>query len=96
MDGLGALQQRHQGIGDVRGRGLLIGVELVKDRESRTPDRDGAAAVHQRALELGLILNVVRTSGNNTLRMAPPLTIARDELESGLDILDQALGECGL
>ena len=96
MEGLEALQQRHEAIGDVRGRGLLLGIELVEDRAQRQPNRKGAAAVLQRALELGLILNVVRTSGNNTLRLAPPLTIGRDEVDSGLEILDQALTECGL
>ena len=94
MAGLAQLEERHAAIGDVRGRGLLVGVELVKDRETRAPHRKLAAAVLARALELGLVLNVVRTSGSNTLRLAPPLTISAEELDSGLAILDQALAEC--
>ncbi len=92
-DGLQALQQRYQSIGDIRGRGLLVGVELVTDRESRTPADELLAAVTARCLELGLNLNKAGLSGS-VWRIAPPLTISRDELESGLAMLDQALRDC--
>ncbi len=92
-DGLQALQQRYQSIGDIRGRGLLVGVELVTDRESRTPADGLLAAVTARCLELGLNLNKAGLSGS-VWRIAPPLTISRDELESGLAMLDQALRDC--
>jgi len=72
----------------------LAGIELVEDRATREPARELAMAVHGRALELGLVLNVVKTSNANTLRFAPPLTITKAELESGLAILDQALADC--
>lgn len=91
LAGFKELQARHECIGDVRGLGLLAGIELVEDRESRAPARELAQAVHGRALELGLVLNVVKTSNANTLRFAPPLTITKAELETGLAILDQAL-----
>ncbi len=94
LAGFKDLQSRHDAIGDVRGLGLLAGVELVEDRDTRVPARDLAKAVHGRALELGLVLNVVKTSSANTLRFAPPLTITKTELESGLAILDQALKDC--
>ncbi len=92
-DGLVALQQRYQSIGDIRGRGLLVGVELVTDRESRTPADGLLAAVTARCLELGLNLNKAGLSGS-VWRIAPPLTISLDELESGLAMLDQALRDC--
>ena len=92
--GLEELQARHEGIGDIRGMGLLWGVELVKDRESREPDPDYGAAVTRRCMELGLSMNIVWVGGMAAVwRIAPPLTIDRAELDRGLDILDQALTE---
>ena len=91
MAGLRDIQQRYECIGDVRGRGLLIGLEIVTDRESRTADRDLAARFQGRCLELGLILHTVRADFQSTLRIAPPLTASRDEIDSGIAILDQAL-----
>jgi 2,2-dialkylglycine decarboxylase (pyruvate) len=93
MEGLRALQQRYECIGDIRGRGLLIGLEIVKDRESRTPDRPLTAKVQQRCLELGLVLHAVRSDWQSAVRIAPPLTVTRDELDSGLSIMDQAFAE---
>ena len=93
MDGLSALQQRYECIGDVRGRGLLLGVEIVKDRESRNPDRELAARVQRRCVELGLIVHAVRADYQSTLRIAPPLTVSREELDSGIAILDQVFAE---
>ncbi len=91
MAGLRDIQQRYECIGDVRGRGLLIGLEIVTDRESRTADRDLAARFQGRCLELGLVLHTVRSDFQSTLRIAPPLTASRDEIDSGIAILDQAL-----
>jgi 2,2-dialkylglycine decarboxylase (pyruvate) len=93
MDGLRALQQRYECIGDIRGRGLLIGLEIVKDRESRTPDRPLAARVQQRCLELGLVLHAVRSDWQSAVRIAPPLTVSQEELDSGLSIMDQAFAD---
>jgi 2,2-dialkylglycine decarboxylase (pyruvate) len=90
MAGLRDLQQRYECLGDVRGRGLLIGVEIVKDRESRAADRELAAHFQRRCLELGLVLHAVRADFQSTLRMAPPLTASRQEIDTGLAILDQA------
>ena len=91
MAGLRDLQQRHECIGDIRGRGLLIGVEFVKDRESREPNRDLAAGIQRRALELGLVLHTVRADFQSTMRFAPPLTATTAEIDSGLEILDKAI-----
>jgi len=87
------LQQRHEAIGDVRGRGLLVGIELVVDRQSKTPALDFGVAVSRRCLALGACLNIGRRAGANIFRIAPPLTVTRDEIDSAMAILDQALIE---
>ncbi|MDX2216848.1 MAG: aspartate aminotransferase family protein [Oculatellaceae cyanobacterium bins.114] len=92
--GLLELQKRYEVIGDVRGRGLLLGVELVKDRESRSPHPVLGAAVTQRCMELGLSMNIATLPGMGSVwRIAPPLTVTTDELDKGLTILEQALVE---
>ena len=90
-----ALQERHECIGDVRGRGLLLGVEIVKDRESKTPDPDLGNSISDRCLELGLSMNIVRIKGYaGVFRIAPPLTITIEEIDLGISILDQTIGDC--
>ena len=81
---------RHPLIGDVRGLGLLLGVEMVLDREAKTPATDAADAVMYSALDKGLNFKV---SMGNILAMAPPLIIGRDEMDRALDIVDECLGE---
>ena len=94
-DGLLNLKQRYEVIGDVRGRGLLLGVELVKDRHSRTPDAALGARITRRCLELGLSMNIVSLPSMGAVwRIAPPLTVTKDEVDLGLSILDQAIGDC--
>ena len=93
-DGLLELAGRHPVIGDVRGRGLLVGLELVLDRRTRQPADALGAAVTRRCLELGLHMNVVQLPGmGGVFRIAPALTSTREELDLGLAILDQALGD---
>ncbi len=93
--GLQSLQQRHEAIGDVRGRGLLLGIELVEDRQRKEPARDLGMAVGRRALELGACLNIVsRRTHAHIFRIAPPLNVSKAEIDSALSILDQALTEC--
>ena len=90
--GLTALQQRHDCVGDVRGRGLMQGIELVEDRRSRTPADALGQRVTRRCFELGLHMNIVQLPGMGAVfRMAPPLTITEAELDLGLEILDEAL-----
>ncbi len=88
------LQQRHPIIGDVRGRGLLLGVELVADRRTKTPALEVGMAVGQRCLDLGACLNIGRRSMSGVFRIAPPLIVTRDEIDLAIAIFDQALGEC--
>jgi 2,2-dialkylglycine decarboxylase (pyruvate) len=93
-DGLLELASRHAVIGDVRGRGLLVGLELVLDRETKEGSDDLGAAVTRRCLELGLHMNVVQLPGmGGVFRIAPALTSTKEELTSALEILDQAIGE---
>ena len=92
--GLRDLQQRHEAIGDVRGRGLLLGMELVEDRHTRAPAHALGAAVGRRCIELGASLNIARQGSANIFRIAPPLTVTRVQIDTALAILDQALTEC--
>ena len=93
--GLVSLQERFECIGDVRGRGLLLGVEIVADRETRAPAPDLGAQISRRCLELGLNMNIVQLPGlGGVFRIAPPLTVTKPEIDSGLAILEQVLKEC--
>lgn len=92
--GLRYLQERHEIIGDVRGLGLLYGVELVQDRETREPDAATARAVTARCMQLGLSMNIVSIGATAAIwRIAPPLTVSDEETERGIAILDQAIGD---
>ncbi len=91
-EGLQVLQQRYDCIGDVRGRGLLLGLDLVRDRRSKTPDPELAQRVAHECLELGMMTSVVR-GGFGIFRIAPPITILESEIDLGLDIFDKALGK---
>ena len=91
--GLRALQDKHEIIGDVRGVGLLRGVELVKDRETREPDAATGQAITKRCMELGLSMNIVAIGPSAIWRIAPPLTVSAEEIDRGIAILDQAITE---
>jgi 2,2-dialkylglycine decarboxylase (pyruvate) len=86
------LQEAHEQVGDVRGRGLLVGLELVEDREGRRPANELGAAVTAECLRRGLSMNIVRAgSSANCFRMAPPLTVSEDEIDLAVEILDASL-----
>jgi 2,2-dialkylglycine decarboxylase (pyruvate) len=90
--GLLDLQSRHENIGNVRGRGLLQGIEFVSDRVTKVPATAFGTDVTKTCFDLGLHLNIVQFPGSSSiLRMAPPLTISDEELDHGLDLLDVAL-----
>lgn len=92
LERLRELQAKHEQVGDVRGRGLLVGLELVEDRESCRPANALGAAVTGECLRRGLSMNIVRAgSSANCFRMAPPLTITRDEIDLAVEILDASL-----
>lgn len=89
--GLRELAGEHPVIGDVRGRGLLVGLELTAGSDGGDVDKLGAA-VTQRCTELGLHMNIVQLPGmGGTFRIAPPLTATEAEIDRGLAILDEAL-----
>ena len=82
------MHRRLAPIGDVRGRGLMLGLELVKDRETKEPDNDLAEVVMYRALDAGLSF---KTTMGNVLTLTPPLTVTADEMVRALDIIEQAI-----
>jgi 4-aminobutyrate aminotransferase len=90
LERLKEMQQRHPLIGDVRGLGLFLGIELVKDRQTRERASDAAEAVMYAALSRGLSF---KTTMGNILTLTPALTISREEMDRALDILEQAIGE---
>ena len=94
LAGLRELQERHEHIGDVRGLGLLCGLELVEDRSTREPADALGLALTDECQRCGLSINLVRggTGGQaSCLRMAPPLTVAEDEIDLAVTIIDEAL-----
>lgn len=82
------LQERSRWIGDVRGRGLLIGIEVVSDQRTKERAETERNRFVQRAFRRGLLL---LPAGRNAIRISPPLTISRDEVDEGLAILEQVL-----
>ncbi|KAL4903873.1 hypothetical protein BDW74DRAFT_34617 [Aspergillus multicolor] len=92
-EGLVKLQEKYWCIGDIRGRGLLRGIEIISDPETRDPGPELGQAVSDRAMALGLSCNVVNLPGmGGVFRLAPPVTVTSGEIEEGLAILDQAFG----
>ncbi len=92
FDGLSALQQRYDCVGDVRGRGMMAGIEIVTDRQSRNPDHRTGARIGEEALKRGLSMNIVKLpSMGGVFRIAPPLTISEDEIDLGLGIISEAI-----
>ncbi len=89
LERLQQLQSRHQSIGDVRGRGLMLAIELVENRQSKAPDKTVAAAVFEKCREQGLILSK-SGPGQSCLRMVPPLCLSMDDVDIVGDKLDAA------
>ncbi len=79
-------------VSDIRGRGLMMGVEIVSSRVDRSPDPERAERIYYRCLAEGLSFKI---SAGNVLTLSPPLTIARDDLERALGILVEAVREAG-
>lgn len=88
--GLEALADRHPLVGDVRGRGLMIGVELVRDRTTKERAIEERAAVVQAAFRRGLL---ILGAGRNTVRFCPPLVLSPDEADTAVRIFGEALSE---
>ncbi|MFT5232779.1 MAG: alanine-glyoxylate transaminase/(R)-3-amino-2-methylpropionate-pyruvate transaminase [Candidatus Krumholzibacteriia bacterium] len=91
-EGLRDLQSRHDAIGDVRGKGLMIGVEMVEDRKTKAPAAALTAQVFERAKELGVLLGKGGLNGN-VLRIKPPMCITREDIDFMVKVIDIALTE---
>jgi len=90
LEGLRLLGSRHALVGDVRGMGLMLGVELVTDRAARTPASAQAIEVLEAAREMGVLLGKGGLAGN-VLRIKPPMCLTADDVDFALDVLDRAL-----
>jgi len=90
LDGLNKLKEKHNIIGDVRGKGLLLGIELVKDRQSKEPAKEECAQVMETAKEMGLLLGKGGLWGQ-TIRFSPPMCINEQDADFLLEVLDIAL-----
>jgi 4-aminobutyrate aminotransferase len=84
------MQDTHPMIGDVRGRGLMVGVELVKDKDSKEPAKEETEEVMMRCFEKGAALV---NCGVSVIRWMPPLLITEELIDSALEIFDGVLGE---
>ena len=93
MDGIRALQDKHPLIGDVRGKGLMIGVELVRDRQTKERAIEERNALVQAMFRRGVL---VLGAGRNALRLAPPLVLSNAQADSVLGVMDEALEEVEL
>jgi len=86
------MMRDHPLIGDIRGEGLLLGIEFVTDRKKKTPARRETAKIVYRAWELGLLTVFVGDDGN-VMELTPPLVITQEELDSGAEVLERAIGD---
>lgn len=92
-EGLEKLQEKYWCIGDVRGRGLFQGIEIISDANTKAPGLDIGHQVSDKAMKLGLSCNIVNMPGmGGVFRIAPPVTVLEEEIEEGLRILDEAFG----
>ncbi len=92
LEYLKGLRDRYPSIGDVRGRGLMIGIEMVKPGTNREPDPTAAESVLKGCLKRGLILYPAGTY-SQVIRFIPPLIVSEEDLELGLRILERAISE---
>jgi 4-aminobutyrate aminotransferase len=90
MEGLRELQAKHPLVGDVRGKGLMIGIELVRDLTTKERAVEERNAVVQAMFRRGVL---VLGAGRNALRFAPPLVLSRDQADQVLQVFDAALTE---
>ncbi len=95
LDALRRLQERHDLIGDVRGVGLFIGVDLVTDRETRAPATQAAALVKERLREERILIGT-EGPADNILKIRPPLTVDAEDVDHLVATLDRVLGETAI
>jgi 4-aminobutyrate aminotransferase len=90
MDALEEIKARHPSIGDVRGKGLMIGVEFVKDKEGQEPAAELRDAIEEKSFQGGLI---TLRCGKNVIRIAPALNIEQKHIDEGLQIFEDAISQ---
>ena len=83
------LKDKHRAIGDVRGKGLMLAIEMVKDIKTKEPDRETTAAIFEKCRDFGLILSKSGPT-QSVLRMVPPMCLNLDDVEKVADSLDRA------
>jgi len=91
IEGLKKLQDKHELIGDVRGKGVMLGVELVRDRKTKEPAKEESAKLKVEASKRGLILPAGQGWLGNTIRMYPSVVMTEAQVDQALDILDKSL-----
>ncbi len=87
------LMDEHPSIGDVRGIGLLVGVEIVKDREKKIPDPGAANAICSEAFKRGVYTLNMGSYGGRAIRIAPPLIIDEQQADTAIDLLEESIGK---
>jgi 4-aminobutyrate aminotransferase len=90
LDGMEGIKDRRKIVGDARGKGLMLAIELVKDRKTKEPAPEVARATLQAAMKRGLLISTAGTYGND-IRLLPPLNINEEEANQALDVLDESL-----
>lgn len=88
LDALQEIQVRHPSLGDVRGKGLMIGVEFVKDKKTKEPNEEIRNMIEDVGFEHGLLL---LGCGKSTIRLAPPLCITKSEMDEALEIFEETI-----
>jgi alanine-glyoxylate transaminase / (R)-3-amino-2-methylpropionate-pyruvate transaminase len=92
LNGVNRLKEKHNLIGDVRGRGLMVGIELVKDRQSKEPAKEECAQILEASKEMGLLLGKGGLWGQ-TVRFSPPMCINEHDADFLLEVLDRAFND---
>jgi len=92
MEGLDDLRERHEIVGDVRGSGLMLGIELVMDKSSKSPNAAAAGAVMEACRRRGVLIGKGGLYGS-VLRLSPPMVLTEDEARHGVSVLDEAVAE---
>lgn len=92
LAGFRRLYEKYPVVGDVRGKGLMVALEFVKDRETKDPDKEACARIFERCRELGVLVGKGGLHGN-IIRITPPMCVTHEDIDFILDVLDVALSE---